>query len=253
MNRKQRRQAEKKGVTEKFDPESTFQVKFDFKFPGGLLRDVNPSQRAGMLEAVSEIDITRGVLVRLMETFGFIQHEQAVIGLLASVINPFPKRIRGALAYAIIQGSGMMIDMNEVEVCVFCEAEKQMTLDPEQPVPEDECAYIAEEIGDEAGYCGAPANDPWHVENSINWLHNFEEPDPLMKDGTVHAENCDARPLAEGEDRNVAEPQWKEVEAVVVLTPVMYEPLEKNEEETEEEGAEEGEVVEAGLAEEDAR
>ncbi len=222
MNRKERRALEKGKVTEKFDPEKKYRLKFDIKVPGGLIRDKAPSQRSGQLDAENEVDLTRGMFVRLLETFGFVNTEQAVIGLFASVVNPFPKRMRGALAYAIIQGTGLMIDTDEVEVCVFCEAEKQMMLSPDQPeIETDTCAI-----------CFSGADEPEHDDNTDEWLHDFEEPDPdpLMLDSTQHLPNCDARPLGKDEapiDRNIAEPQWKEIEATVVLMPVMYEPLNK--------------------------
>ncbi len=62
----------------------------------------------------------------------------------------------------------------------------------------------------------------------------------MMKDTTAHAANCLTLPIdAEGNDRAADENQWKEVEAIVVLTPVMYEPLNQEEKAESEEEANE--------------
>ncbi len=234
MNRKQRRKMEGTGIIQKFDAETTYRLKFDIKLPPGLLRDGGPSQRAGQLDATNEIDLTRGMFVRLLETFGFVQNEQAVVGLFASVVNPFPKRMRGALAYAIIQGTGLMIEKNMVEVCTFCEMEKQQTLDLENQPEEGAC--VVEQ-------CGATQDEYVHIEEKDEWLHDWEESEPVMKDTTQHTENCPTIPENEAV---TAPPLWKEVEAIVVLTPVMYEPL--NQEKEVEEATGEVETTDIDMA-----
>ena len=231
MNRKERRKAEKKGIIDKFDPETESRMKFSIELPPGLLRDGGKSSRSGQFTAKNEVDLTRGMFVKLLETFNFINQQQAVVGLFASVVNPFPKNMRGALAYAIINGTGLQIVEDEVEVCVFCEAEKLMTLDmSEDTEAPDWVADQCQDVGtdEESGVCGRAVDEVIHTAGKDDWLHDFDEPNPPMLDITQHAENCDARPLGKDEsplDRNIAAPQWKEITAVIVLTPVMYEPL----------------------------
>ena len=225
MNRKERRKLEKKNVIEKFDPDVQHRMKFSIEIPPGLLRDDGKSSRSGAFTADNEVDLTRGMFVKLLESFGFINQQQAVIGLFASVVNPFPKTMRGALAYAIINGTGLQIVEDQVEVCWDCEAEKLMTLnmEAEQPADDDEGKCQVRE-GD--GLCGATAADDIHgTTRPTDLFHDFVDVGPPMKDTTKHAENCEARVLVEGEHREVAVAEWKEITAVIVLTPVMYEPL----------------------------
>ena len=284
MNRQERRKLEKKNVVEKFNPDTQGRVKFSIELPPGLLRDDGKSSRSGQFIADNEVDLTRGMFVKLLESFGFINQQQAVIGLFASVVNPFPKSMRGALAYAIINGTGLQIVEDQVEVCTLCEAEKLMTINMENVAevePADECQVNSTEDTNEV--CGVGRREEVHDEGHKNWLHAFEGADAPMKDTTQHAPNCEARPLVdgcikerlvgeavptapgcshppnadihtmdhkdwlhnfEGDDRNVTEPQWKEITAIIVLTPVMYEPLQPK--------ADEGVEVVEGEAEAEA-
>ena len=229
MNRKERRKAEKKGIIDKFDPEIESRIKFSIELPPGLLRDGGKSSRSGQFTAKNEVDLTRGMFVKLLETFNFINQQQAVVGLFASVVNPFPRNMRGALAYAIINGTGLQIVEDEVEVCTFCEAEKLMTLDVSEDaaVPEDGC-QVTMYADQEPEKCGLPSDEEIHDQTKGNlFLHDFDEADPPMLDTTQHTENCNARPWKEGDEdrRDYSDPQWKTITAVIVLTPVMYEPL----------------------------
>ncbi len=240
--RAQRRRLEKVGAVDKFDPNKHGRIKYSVELPPGLLRDDGNTLRKGSFQADNEIDLTRGMFVKLLECYGYINQQQAMVALFAAVVNPFPKHIRGAIAYAIINGTGLMIDEQEVEVCTFCEGEKQATIDLEADVlDENEC-----QVAEGSGVCGVAPDEGIHnLETEGNdWLHDFEEPGPVMRDTTLHAANCNARPFInaleewrEGtEDRHIDESQWKEIEAVVVLTPQMFESLNP--------APEEGEVVE---------
>ena len=238
MNRKERRKLEKKNVIGKFDPETQGRVKFSIELPPGLLRDDGKSSRSGQFTADNEVDLARGMFVKLLESFGFINQQQAVIGLFASVVNPFPKGMRGALAYAIINGTGLQIVEDQVEVCSFCEAEKLMTLNMDEAIDvieesDDKCQHVR--TGSEGtGVCGGLSEEDIHDPSRSGgsyYRHSFKESNPPMNDVTKHVENCEARPLEDEADRTVTEPQWKEITAVIVLTPVMYEPLQPKEEE----------------------
>lgn len=222
MNRKTRRELEKKKVLDKADPETTFSLGYKLDVPGGLLRSDHPATIAGRLDANNEADLMRGVFVKMMESFGFITQERAVVGLLAALVNPFPKHLRGALAYAIVQGQGFIVDKDMVEVCSYCEQEKLETVDLQEMPAEDACQY-----GDGVFPCDAAPDENVHDQDSPEWDHDFEEPEVVMLDTTQHTPNCPTLTLLPDgtENPQVEEKKWKEVEAVVVLTPRMYEPL----------------------------
>lgn len=216
MNRKQRRAAQKKGLTPKFDPATRFRLGYDIKVPGGLLRSDYPSQQTGAFEAQTEVELFRGAFVKMVEMFGFLQHERAVVGLVASMVNVFPKHMRGALAYAIIQGSGLIIDTDTVIVCVECGAEKKETLRlPEtEEVTESEMDTLLKE--------DSPLLDPDSPEAKA--AADAAILDAVMVDRTAHAPECSAH------EKTIDEVEYRETEAVVILTPAMYEPLNAPEE-----------------------
>jgi len=230
MNRKQRRKAQKQGLVPAFDPNTRYRFGYDIKVPGGLLRSQYPAQQSGAFEAASEVDLFRGAFVKLVETFGFLQHEAAIVGLLSSVVNVFPKHMRGRLAFAIIQGQGLIIDTDMVTVCAECGTEKQRTLAPpeQQPptdtfCPTDECIFMTEEdgVGSEdrvrkewCDTCGPLGPD---------FPHDSDE-EAVMLDTTVHTPTCSSH------NKTVDEVEYREMEAAVILTPPMYEPLNAPEE-----------------------
>lgn len=164
MNRKARRKAERGSqpagrqgfrrapkstlpVIAAFDPHTNIRIRYDIQVPGGKLRSDFPVRVAGTIDATDEADALRGIIVKVLDTYGFTVHDRAVMGVMGDVFGPFPKRIRGSIAYAIIEGLGLFIGENDEMVCddEKCGAvlERQLHPDPESVEgydPEDENA-----------------------------------------------------------------------------------------------------------------
>ena len=184
MNRRERRKLEKQGTRDEFDEQSHWKLRYDFSIPPHLLRGKNPSRIAGAIEARDEADLLRGVIVTLMNAAQFSQDQRAVVGTIAEALNPFSKTMRGQLAYALIEGQGIVFSEDEVEVCSKCGAQKQQTIHPD-PAP------VAEE------------ND---------------EDDVEMLDTTQHTDTCPY--LAIPDDGEV--PVYTETPMVSILLPRKY-------------------------------
>jgi hypothetical protein len=117
MNRKHRRKLQQRGIIAANDPTKTFRLKFDINTPGGHLRSAYPSQTSGVIEASNEADLMRGIIMKLLDHFGFTPHDTAVFGLFGEVLNPLSNRLRGGIAFALIEGLGLHISLDEEEVC----------------------------------------------------------------------------------------------------------------------------------------
>lgn len=169
--------------------EPDFKAGYDIKLPGGLLRDPGESRRAGQVAGLSEADLLRGLILKAIDAFGYTPHARAVSGVLAEALNAFPKNIRGNLAFALINGTGLLIDTETVTVCADCGTEQERSLAPEDMQPTEEDA------------------------------------EPVLLDTTPHAETCHVHRETDEEARPLREPEFKEEEAIVILTPPRYEPL----------------------------
>lgn len=155
MSRAERRrelsQQRKQGTVELFDPQVKFRVKYDINVPGGPLRDSNPAQFSGQIVADSEADITRGMIVKLINAFGYERVGRAVAGMFCEVINPMSTTLRSLIAIGIAQGSGLKIAVQDITSCVDCGAEREVysILDPnaedEAAVSEDDQTRHADE------------------------------------------------------------------------------------------------------------
>jgi hypothetical protein len=200
-------QAKRPATIDPFDPTTMFRLKYDIKAPGGPLRSDHPSQIAGVIEARNEADLLRGILVRLLDTYGYTAHDRAVSGIVGEVFNPLPRRLRGNIAFALIEGLGLSIGLDEEDVCddLKCGAVKERGIHPD---PEN-----AECTSDEP--C-VRTPEGGHHEDCI----------PML-DLTVHAPECHVH--REVDPENPARPlrpaAYKREEVVVVNNPRHYEPL----------------------------
>lgn len=201
MNRAQRRQAEKKGVAvsqKGFDPTTTFKLKYDLSVPGGLLRSPYPHAVSGQFEAVDEADLLRGIVVKCIETFGYVSQINALSGLIGEVFNPLPKNIRGTIAVALIEGLGLSVWQDEEDVCM----DKK---------------------------CGAVKNEILHPDpESIDGYDPLDDDmDAPLLDVTEHAEEChvhrEVDPLYP--ERPLVEPSYTREPVLVVSNPRRFEPL----------------------------
>lgn len=223
MNRQQRRKLERKGTVtssrdgfrpiqmkrgptiEEFDANTMFRLKFDIKAPGGPLRSDHPSQLAGVIEARNESDLMRGVLVKLLDVYGYTPHDRAVSGVIGEVLNPLPRRLRGNIAFALIEGLGLSIGLDEEEVCddPKCGAVKERGIHPD---PEN----------------AACATDEPCVKTPEGEHH--EDCIPML-DLTVHAPECHVHRETDKEARPLRPAAYKREEVIVVNNPRHYEPL----------------------------
>lgn len=180
-------------VIKRFDPASMFRLKYDLSVPGGLLRDDNPVQVAGVLEARSEADLMRGIIVKLLDTYGFTPHDRAVQGIMGDVFNPLPKRLRGGIAFCLIEGHGLFVTLDEEDVC-----------------DDPKCAVIMER-----GIHPDPPED------------TPEEELPLLIDITRHAPECHVNREVDPEhpERPLRPATYKREPVVTIVNPRNYEPL----------------------------
>lgn len=188
-----RRRNQRAGNVPVFDAVSTFKLDYDLRVPGGPLRDHLPSRLSGTIIADSEADCVRGIIVKMMEAFGYTRVARAVTGLFCEAINPMSQALRSMIALGIAQGTGLVVTVENVTSCADCGAEYEHTdiIDP-----------------------------------------NAEEGAELeTTDDTIHAENCPARmPIyAEGEeptDMSAPKPvEYRTGPAILVLHPHKYKPL----------------------------
>lgn len=195
MNRRERRKLESRGQRDEFDPNKHWKLTYDFRIPPHLVRGPHPGRVAGTLEARDESDLLRGFLVALFNAAGFSQDNRAVIGTLAETLNPFSKSMRGQLAYALIEGQGLMFDEDEIEVCAECGSEREQTLHPDPD------------------YAACPTEEP--CVKQPDGSHHDDCP-PVMLDTTKHGAKCPYQ-----EPGSV--PVYTETTAINILMPRKYE------------------------------
>lgn len=187
--REKRRRNEKAGRVDPFNPAEHLKLDYKLSIPGGALRSEYPATLSGSLVAATEADLARGIIVKLMEAFGYTRIPRAVTGLFAEVINPMSQGLRGQIAVQIAQGTGLAVVTYDSEACKFCGAEKQET------------EYL----------------DP-----------NIEDDDPTtIVDSTQHAEGCPTQVVEREEhDGEVPfDPEWVPSVTLDVLHPFKYQPL----------------------------
>lgn len=199
MNRAQKRRLARKGVIQTrsqlraLAPATDFRLKYDITVPGGHLRSDHAAQVAGTLDASSEADLLRGIIVKLLDVYGFTPHDRAVSGVVAEVFNPLPKRLRGSIAYALIEGLGLALILDDEDVCddPACGAVKEQAIHPDPP-----------------------ADTP-------------EEELPLMMDVTRHAAECHVHRETDPEhpERPLRPASYKREPVVSIHNPRHYEPL----------------------------
>lgn len=197
MNRKQRRRALKGSqpaarsgfrqpkhdsapVIKKFDETTMFRLKYDLSVPGGELRVDTPSRYSGVIEAQTEADALRGIVVKLLDSYGYTPHDRAVSGLLGEVFNPLPRRLRGAIAYALIEGLGLAIITDDEEVCddKNCGAVKERSIHPDPPedTPEEDLPLLIDTTS-HAPECHVNREvDPEHPERPLRPATYKQEP-----------------------------------------------------------------------------
>lgn len=204
MNRNQRRRAEKKGQRDTFDEMQHWKFTYDLRVPPHALRGPHPGRIAGTIEARDESDLLRGFIVALMNAAGFSADNRAVIGTLAETINPFSKQMRGMLAYALVEGQGLMFDEDEIEVCKECGAGRERTIHPDPEFAPVEC---------------------YPPEHSTHEFFNDESCDCVpMIESTKHEAKCSSN-----EPKSV--PVYTTTTGITILMPRKYEPLNSPEDE----------------------
>lgn len=221
MNRRERRRLEQRGNRDSFDPQKHWKLTYDFRIPPHLLRGQHTGRVAGTLEARDEADLLRGFLVALFNAAGFSQDNRAVIGTLAETINPFSKSMRGQLAYALIEGQGLMFDEDEIDVCDQCASEKEQTLHPDPD------------------FADCPAGEQPCTQREPGQPHTDDCP-PIMLDTTKHEAKCPYN--APG-----SVPVYTKSTAVSILMPRKFEHINAAQAETERKVAEVAEALEEGV------
>jgi len=192
MNRQQRRKAVKKGLVHAFDPNTHLRLKYEISVPGADLRGDYPATYSGVIESATEADQLRSILLTLLNTYGYAQHQKAAVGCIAEALNPLPNSTRGGLAYCLIEGQGLLIYKSVEQVC-----------------DDPKCGAVLEE-----------------------GLHPDPEPgqDGTMLDITRHAPECHVNREVDPErpERPLHPAAYKPEEIVNVANPVRYEPLNKS-------------------------
>lgn len=222
MNRSQKRRLARKGITQTraqqraVAPPTAFRLKYDITVPGGHLRSDHDTRVAGTLDAASEADLLRGIIVKLLDTYGFTLHDRAVSGVLGDVLNPLPKRLRGLIAYAVIEGLGLSISLDDEDVC-----------------DDPKCGAVLER----AVHPDPPDDTP-------------EEDLPLMMDVTRHAPECHVNRESDPErpEQSNRPAAYKQEPVVSILNPRFYEPLNRGEQ-VPETGGEQMSTVDADMEE----
>lgn len=179
--RAQRRRDQRAGVALLHDPHTTFRLKYELSVPGGPLRDSNPAGFSGALTAETEADITRGIIVKLIEAFGYTAYGRAVTGMFAEIVNPLSGQLRSEILMQIAQGSGLHVYAKEVTSCIDCGAEQEV-IDILDPNAEDGAQMEQQDVTQHEGECPGgfgPVVAEWRTGPGIFIAHPYKY-QPLM-------------------------------------------------------------------------
>lgn len=168
---------------------AAYRIRYDIEIPGGLLRGEGVEHRSGYITALDEAGLVRGILLKLADMYGYRTEGRAFTGLIGEALNALPEHLRGNIAIALINGTGLLVETDEVSVCKDCGVEETRTLSPDQPEDADEDA------------------------------------DPVMLDTTPHAETCHVHRITDLEGRPLNPVEYEKQDAIVILQPPRYAPL----------------------------